>query len=102
MTFEGLTKYQRNLIIQAMGELMTSISERCVNAGWPNDWQDKLPKVCYELVATQSPSTQWGFYELQLEEAQVLVGLAEALGHWVTLVDVDNWRNVYAPYDIYQ
>lgn len=101
MIFSGLTNYQRQLITQAMGELMTSISERCVSSGWPDNWQDELPSVCYEINTTRSLSTQWGLYELHLEEAQVLIGLAEALGHWVTLADVKDNRNIYAPYDIF-
>jgi hypothetical protein len=84
-----LDKDSRRELTQALGSLMSQISENAVSARWPRGLEEKLPP---ELVIGVG---QYHFLDVQ---ARTILALASVLGHWAKLDRLEGQRLVYEPY----
>ena len=77
-------KEDQALAIQALGNLMSDISERCYCAGWMIGTEDAIGELVDEALVTGQDARS-GFWYISLYEARLLKMLHDYVGGWVTL-----------------
>ena len=89
---------KQELVMRALGSMMSDTSEDCWCAGWLDGTEDMLPQLCRQAVRTGQPQ-QWGQGLITPRRAQMMIELAEELGHWVKWHDFDpDFGDVYIPH----
>lgn len=79
---------------QLLGKLMSEISETCWASGWFRGVEDDLPRIIAMAAATRDKQ-EWGKLFVWPDDADLIIALVTALGHWATPSDDDL---VYLPY----
>jgi len=69
---------------QLLGKAMSEISESCWGAGWRDGTEDALPPLIALAVAT-GENQEWGQLWIWTQDANLIMQIADALGHWATL-----------------
>lgn len=82
---------ERNVLVQALGELMSEASENHWCAGWLIGWEDQCPQMVKDVL-DGIPDIH-----MSLSEAMPMAILAALLGHWVE-PDLDSVKWCYRPY----
>lgn len=72
----------KQIALQILGQMMSTISERSTAAGWYSGCEESIPRAALEYAnkgATIAP--RWA---MDREEAIILCALAELVGSWAT------------------
>lgn len=86
---DELDKDSRADLTQALGSLMSQISEQNIAARWPFGQEERLPR---ELAGIA------GEYSFTDSQAGLILAIAAVLGHWAKLDRLENNKLCYEPY----
>ena len=82
----------RHHLTQALGIMMSDISQSHWCAGWLYGMEDNLPRDCYRVMGRPIDKDELHFAVSEAEAAPVVL-IADMLGHWAT------WNSdEYLPY----
>ena len=83
---EWLDRVDHEALTDALGELMSAISEDCYHAGWVKGTVYLVPALRQRVLKIHSPQP-WAHGELGHGMAAILQTIADKLGHWANLDD---------------
>jgi hypothetical protein len=81
-----IERLDEGTLTELLGDLMSSISEDCYYAGWEKGTEYIVPALCTR-VANLNRSQFWAHGQVGTGLADILLSIAEKLGHWVNLND---------------
>jgi len=92
---DWLDQVDHDGLTDALGELMSAVSEDTHCAGWLVGTQYIVPALCQRVLKINR-AQPWGFGELGPGMAAVMQTIADKLGHWANL---DEQGKGYVPFD---
>lgn len=90
MKIQALEPEARTLLTQALGQMMSDVSEEQYSAGWMMGLEEELPSCIRHRRETCT-------YLVDRELANLMQTIADALGHWAALSDDGDYYVPHVP-----
>ena len=91
-TSEPMEGNLRMALTQALGEVMSTVSEFTWAAGWYSGIEEKLPPVVRRMRFRQKAEAPWLITPMQ---TQTMLTIADRLGHWAKY---DSYYDCFMPF----